>query len=85
MWWGSPSSSSNNVNGTKFNLGDETEQLPLMKIHTDAQKSGGSQVWLRDIENDEYFATAYSDGSPAADYASDSYSSPQVRAYFLID
>ena len=63
MWWGSPSSSSNNANGTKFNLGDEMEQLPLMKIHTDAQSGGAQWTWLRDIASSTDFVTANSDGN----------------------
>jgi hypothetical protein len=82
MWWGKPSQYSNNANGAKFNLGDETEQLPIMKLHTAEQSSGGNWVWLRDIYNSSGFADAIDDGSAAWDAAGDS---GDVRAFFLID
>ena len=82
MWWGSPSQYSNNANGVKFNLGDETEQLPIMKLHTDEQKSGGKWVWLRDIYNSSNFALASDGGSAGWNHAS---ASDGVRAFFLID
>ena len=83
MWWGSPSQYSNNANGTKFNLGDETEQLPIMKLHTDEQKGGSNWTWLRDIYDSRAFAVAITDGSAA--WIGASGSSGDVRAFFLID
>ncbi|WP_281196443.1 hypothetical protein [Lactobacillus acetotolerans] len=82
MWWGGPSEYSNNANGVKFNLGDETEQLPIMKLHTAEQSSSGKSVWLRDIYNSSSIANADYDGSAGWNYASDS---GGVRAFFLID
>ena len=82
MWWGSPSQYSNNANGVKFNLGDEDTQLPIMKLHTAEQSSGGNYVWLRDIYNSGAFAGACYDGS--AGWAGASHSD-DVRAFFLID
>ena len=82
MWWGKPSEYSNNANGTKFNLGDETEQLPIMKLHTAEQSSGGNYVWLRDINSSDHFADATGDDSTDGHYAS---ASVGVRAFFLID
>jgi hypothetical protein len=81
MWWGAPKYS-NNKNGTKYNIGDEDTQLPIMKLHTDEQKSGGQVVWLRDVCTSSHFAVAYDDGSAYGRYASASYG---VRAFFLID
>lgn len=82
MWWGSPSEYSNNANGVKFNIGDEDTQLPIMKLHTDEQKNGGQDVWLRDVYNSRDFACAYGDGSPNSGDAS--VSRIGVRAFFLI-
>jgi hypothetical protein len=82
MWWGSPSKYSNNANGVKFNIGDEDTQLPIMKLHTAEQDSGGNAVWLRDIYDSSYFAIAGNDGS--AGWNAASYSGG-VRAFFLID
>lgn len=82
MWWGSPSQFSNNKNGTKYNIGDEDTQLPIMKLHTDEQKSGGQWVWLRDVYNSGSFAFAGDGGSASWVPADDSNG---VRAFFLID
>lgn len=84
MWWGKPTEDSNNANGTKFNLGDETEQLPLMKLHTDAQKGSSEYTWLRDIANSTEFVVAGSDGSENA-YDANTSRPCNVQAYFLID
>ena len=81
MWWGSPSPYSNNKNGTKYNIGDEDTQLPIMKLHTAEQSSGSNYVWLRDIYNSSSFARANRDGSAYWYRASDS---NDVRAFFLI-
>ena len=81
MWWGSPSQYSNNKNGTKYNIGDEDTQLPIMKLHT-AERSSNNWVWLRDIYNSSGFAAADDDGSANWDHASNS---NDVRAFFLID
>jgi hypothetical protein len=82
MWWGAPSQYSNNENGTKYNIGDEDTQLPIMKLHTDEQKSGGQWVWLRDVYISSAFADADSGGSEHWTAAS-GYGG--VRAFFLID
>jgi len=84
MWWGSPSQYSNNQNGTKYNIGDETEQLPIMKLHTDEQKSDDNDyyAWLRDIYNSNEFVIANSDGSAQLGDAS---FIGGVRAFFLIN
>jgi hypothetical protein len=82
MWWGGPSKFSNNANGVKFNFGDEDTQLPIMKLHTDEQKSGGQWVWLRDIYNSKGFDLAGNDGSANWNGAS---TSAGIRAFFLID
>jgi hypothetical protein len=82
MWWGAPSEYSNNKNGTKYNIGDEDTQLPIMKLHTDEQKSGGQWVWLRDVYNSGGFAYARDDGSA---YWADVSRPNGVRAFFLID
>ena len=88
MWWGSPSEYSNNANGVKFNLGDETEQLPIMKLHKVEQESGENIVWLRDVCDSKNFAAANPDGAPD-EYAanilgSGGVASIGVRAFFLI-
>ena len=81
MWWGSPSEYSNNANGTKYNIGDEDTQLPIMKLHTDEQGSGGQFVWLRDVYDSQSFVTG-----DAETQSSDNASNRNVvRAFFLID
>lgn len=85
MWWGKPSTYSSNANSTKFNIGDETDQLPIMKLHTDEQKSGGQAVWLRDISDSSTlaaFAVADNDGDTDWGPANEDHG---VRAFFLID
>lgn len=82
MWWGAPSEYSNNKNGTKYNIGDEDTQLPIMKLHTDEQKSNGQWVWLRDVYSPGAFARASYDGSAYIVAANDALN---VRAFFLID
>ena len=82
MWWGSPSQYSNNKNGTKYNIGDEDTQLPIMKLHTAEQSSGSNYVWLRDIYDSGGFADAHYDGSA---YWAGASGSGDVRAFFLID
>ena len=84
MWWGKPSEDSNNANGTKFNLGDETEQLPIMKLNKDEQHGTSDYIWLRDIANSTDFVTVDSGGSEHTYDANDS-NPCGVRAYFLID
>lgn len=82
MWWGSPSQYSSNENGTKYNVGDEDTQLPIMKLHTAERSSNSNWVWLRDIYDSSGFAGAAGDGSAAWGRASGSHG---VRAFFLID
>lgn len=82
MWWGSPSQYSNNKNGTKYNIGDEDTQLPIMKLHTAERSSNSNWVWLRDIYDSSNFAYAGGDGSAGWTGASYSFG---VRAFFLID
>ena len=81
MWWGSPYS--NNSLDTKYNIGDEDTQLPIMKLHTDEQGSGSKDVWLRDVCNSKIFASPNPDGSIGTAYASNN--GIMVRAFFLID
>lgn len=80
MYWGSgqystPSGSKN------YNLGIETTQLPIMKLHPDEQKNGGTWTWQRDVYNSQAFADADNDGSQGWNYASNTNG---VRAFFLI-
>ena len=87
MWWGSPSADSNNANGVKFNLGDETEQLPIMKLHKVEQESGENIVWLRDVCDSKSFVAANPDGASdtyAANSSTESINDIGVRAFFLI-
>lgn len=84
MWRGSPSKYSNNTNGTKYNLGDETEQLPLMKIHEAAQAGTSNATWLRDISSSTDFVIVNSSGSDN-EWGAQSSSPCSVRAFFLID
>jgi len=81
MWWGSPSQYSNNQNGTKYNIGDEDTQLPIMKLHTAEQSGGSNYVWLRDIYNSNEFVLANSDCSAQL---GDANFIGGVRAFFLI-
>lgn len=81
MYWGSPSQYSTSAsNGTNYNIGIETKQLPIMKLHTDEQKFGVQAGWLRDVYDSQSFAATA--GSPSLYYASDGL---PVRAFFLID
>lgn len=80
MYWGSPSKYSTSAsNGTNYNIGIETKQLPIMKLHTDEQNFGVQAGWLRDVYDSDSFAA--SAGSPSSYDASDSL---EVRAFFLI-
>ena len=81
MYWGAPTSYSTPYNGTNYNTGIETKQLPIMKLHTDEQKNGGNWAWLRDICNSSGFA--YADGDGSADW-NPATTSNDVRAFFLI-
>ena len=82
MYWGSPSQYSTSAsNGTNYNIGIETKQLPIMKLHTDEQKNGGNLAWLRDVCSSSGFAYAYGDGSTGWSSAS---GPGGVRAFFLI-
>ena len=82
MYWRSPGQYSTSAsNGTNYNIGIETKQLPIMKLHTDEQKNGGNWAWLRDVYASGVFAGA-AGGTAGWDGASDS---RVVRAFFLID
>mgnify|MGYP000919445614 CR=1 FL=1 len=82
MWWGSPSQYSNNKNGTKYNIGDEDTQLPIMKLHTAEQSSGSNYVWLRDIYSSSDFINTPNENDG---YVSGASAVFPVRAFFLID
>lgn len=83
MYWGSSGQYSTSAsNGTNHNIGIETKQLPIMKLHTDEQKNGGNWAWLRDVYDSSGFARATRDGLAHWSYAD---SSGGVRAFFLID
>ena len=73
----------NNKNGSFYNIGDETSQLPLMRLN-DIERNFYTMgsVWLRDIHSASEFVVA----SHGADSHGDGASNPwySVRAFFLI-
>lgn len=80
MYWGSGRYSTPS-GGKNYNLGIETTQLPIMKLHPDEEKNGNNWTWQRDIYNSQCFCHADGDGSQLYDLASFAYG---VRAFFLI-
>lgn len=72
----------NNKNGG-FNVGDDTSQLPLMRLN-DAERNNhrAGAVWLRDIHSASGFAFASSNGGATWNCASWTWGG--VRAFFLI-
>jgi len=90
MYWGSPGKYSTLAsNGTNYNIGIETKQLPIMKLHTDEQKNGGQRVWLRDVSSASNFAYADDDGTESSNEANSANGFggdyiDGVRAFFLI-
>lgn len=82
MYWGHPTDYSNDsVDGNNYNIGIETKQLPIMKLHPDEQKNDGQWTWQRDICNNASFADAEPNGTASS--ANANYNG-NVRAFFLI-
>lgn len=73
----------NNKNNSWYNIGDEDNQLPLMRLN-DAERNFNriGAIWLRDIHSASGFAVAAIDGASSWTGASDT--SYGVRAFFLI-
>lgn len=83
MYWGSSGKYSTSFNGKNYNIGIETKQLPIMKLHPDEQKNNGNWTWQRDIYSYRKYAGVNDDGGQ--DCNSAFIVSNNVRAFFLID
>lgn len=73
----------NNKNGSRYNVGDDTSQLPLMRMNDDERNNHRTgAIWLRDIRSSADFARAGNCGDVDWIGASDLWTG--VRAFFLI-
>ena len=72
----------NNKNGSWYNIGDETSQLPLMRLNDAERNFNRQDVWLRDVHSASEFAYASAHGDN--DWGGASLAWVGVRAFFLI-
>ena len=73
----------NNKNGSWYNVGDDTTQLPLFRLNPEESNNHrDASFWLRDIHSASEFA--YAGGSGDAGWRGASLPWDGVRAFFLI-
>lgn len=73
----------NNKNGSRYNVGDDNSQLPLMRLNESEHcNNRAGSFWLRDVHSATEFAYATDSGDTACITAGNTWSG--VRAFFLI-
>jgi hypothetical protein len=73
----------NSKNGSRYNVGDEDSQLPLMRLNDSERcNNRAGTFWLRDIHSSSEFASARHSGDD--NWSGASYPWFGVRAFFLI-